>query len=335
VQAGRLLIGMGYTRVRHYRGGIEGWQAAGGELETTTQAPVSVAARQARPASANGHGLPIRNGIEGWLLDLVENSSTTRLFVIWLLMVIGCGIIYWLDIIVRHRGLTDNGATISGDLHGLLTSIYFSFATATSVGYGDVVPVGAVRFLAVGEAIVALLIFGAVIAKFVSRRQEKLVSEIHQVSFEERLDRVQANLHFVLRDLQEISLSNAQPSPPSRQPLDLRLESTVILFLGELRTVHHLLYHPYRTPDEEVLESILVVVAHSLQALESILRSWPPQARAVSALDGSLATLTKLALEICSDCVPRAYAGGLRNWMDLIHSTADSIASYARMPLGL
>ena len=76
---------------------------------------------------------------------------------------------------------------------------------ATSVGYGDVVPVGATRVLAIAEAVTGLLVFGAVVAKFVSRRQDTIVREIHRVTFEERLDRVQTNLHLVLSELQAIA----------------------------------------------------------------------------------------------------------------------------------
>ena len=59
--------------------------------------------------------------------------------------------------------------------------------------------------IAVVEAITALLVFGAVVAKFVSHRQEELVTEIHRVTFEERLDRVEANLHMVISELLAIT----------------------------------------------------------------------------------------------------------------------------------
>jgi potassium channel LctB len=330
MQAGRLLIAMGYEKVRHYHEGIEGWVAAGGKLESS-DADAEVA-ETASPEAVDNRRRAARQShrFENRLLDLVENSSTPRLFLIWLAMVVGCGVVYWLDMLVRHQGLLENGRPLSSSLDGLASAIYFSFATATSVGYGDIVPVGAVRFLSVGEAVAALLIFGAVIAKFVSRRQDKLVSEIHVVSFEERLDRVQTNLHTVFRDLQEIDLMSSRPSPPPREMIDLRLESIVMVFVGELRTVHHLLYDPYRTPDEDVLESILASLSHSMQALTSLLKTRPPRARPVSTFDGSLMILVRLSLEICSECVPRAYAPALSGWMDRIHMTAETLADESR-----
>ncbi|MGE0823460.1 MAG: ion channel [Candidatus Binatia bacterium] len=100
-------------------------------------------------------------------------------------MIILCGIVYWLASISRHHGLIANGTAIDMNLRGLSTALHFSFVTATSVGYGDVVPVRAVRILAlaIAEAVTELLVFGAVIAKFVSRRQDALVHGIHCVTF--------------------------------------------------------------------------------------------------------------------------------------------------------
>ena len=329
MQAGRLLISMGYEKVRHYHDGIEGWVAAGGKLESSPDIPAI--SRIASPEPVDNRPRADQSlGMENRLLDLIENSSTSRLFLVWLAMVVGCGVIYWLDMLLRHQGLLDNHVPLGSGIDGLASAIYFSFATATSVGYGDIVPVGAVRFLAVGEAVAALLIFGAVIAKFVSRRQDKLVSEIHVISFEERLDRVQTNLHVVFTDLQEIALMSARPSPPPREMLDLRLESVVMVFVGELRTVHHLLYDPYRTPDEDVLEAILASLSHSMQALEAIMKTRQPQMQPVSTFDGSLMILVRLSLEICSECVPRAYAPALSGWMDRIHMTAETLANESK-----
>src|SRR5438309_1950686 len=138
------------------------------------------------------------------VLDLVERRSTSQLFLVWLAMILLSGLVYWAAGFATNS-LMERDTPIASNLSGLLTSIYFSFVTATSVGYGDIVPVGWVRTLAVAEAVSGLLIFGAVVAKFVSRRQDELVREIHRVTFEERLDRVQTNLHLVLSELQEIA----------------------------------------------------------------------------------------------------------------------------------
>ena len=69
---------------------------------------------------------------------------------------------------------------VKADGQGFVTAIYFSFVTALSIGYGDVVPLGLFRIVAIVEGAAGLLIFGCVISKLVSRRQEELTEEIHQ-----------------------------------------------------------------------------------------------------------------------------------------------------------
>jgi len=43
-------------------------------------------------------------------------------------------------------------------------------------------------------------------------------------------------------------------------------------------------------------------------------------------LRSSLATTSRLAREICGDCVPRQYAPALRTWMDHIQRIAGELA---------
>jgi hypothetical protein len=43
-------------------------------------------------------------------------------------------------------------------------------------------------------------------------------------------------------------------------------------------------------------------------------------------LQASVATMARLAREICGDCVPREYAPALRTWMDDIQRVAGEVA---------
>src|SRR5581483_9114419 len=134
---------------------------------------------------------------------------------------------------------------------GLLSAIYFSAVTATSIGYGDIVPHGIARALAIGEGAAGLILFGCVVSKFVSRRQEELLAETHRIAFEDRLGRVRTNLHLVRTEVQETArLCEGRDVPPP-QALS-RVESAAMIFVGELHAVHDLLYRPQETPDEAV-----------------------------------------------------------------------------------
>ena len=99
------------------------------------------------------------------LLDLVQQQSTLQLFILWMGTILLSGLCFWLGARAGEHGLVEGGRPVGGDFNGFISAIYFSFVTATSIGYGDIVPVGFARVIACAEAVTALLIFGAVVAK--------------------------------------------------------------------------------------------------------------------------------------------------------------------------
>ncbi|MBI3795380.1 MAG: two pore domain potassium channel family protein [Deltaproteobacteria bacterium] len=240
-------------------------------------------------------------------------------------MIIVCGGVYWLAGLSQHHHLIAGSAPVDVSVRGLATAIYFSFVTATSVGYGDVVPIGALRFLAVTEAVAGLLIFGAVIAKFVSRRQDEIIREIQRVTFEDRLDRVQTNLHLVLSEFQMVvTMCDDGTCRPER--ISTRLESVTLVFAGEMRAIHSLLYRPHQAPEEPVLGAILASLAASLHELSELLSLLPGGLTRSPTLEATLKTVGRLADEICGECVPQVYAPALTVWMDRIQEIARRIA---------
>jgi hypothetical protein len=289
---------------------------------------VTVDARGAVPGLARAVAWPGRGYRRRWadaLLDAIEERSLHALVGIWLAMIAGCALVYWIGGLSTTHHLSADGVPVPVDLHGLATALYFSFVTATSVGYGDVVPRGALRALAVVEAAAGLLAFGVVVSRFVSRRQDELVREIHRTTFEERLDRVQTNLHLVLSELQTIAaLCDAPTTRPER--LGARLESAAMVFAGELRAVHALLYRPEHAPEETVLQAILASLAAALSAFVEVLGCVPEAIRNSQALHDTRRTMARLAEEICGECVPRVYAPGMKQWMDRVRETARAIA---------
>jgi hypothetical protein len=322
---------MGYTNVRHYRGGIAEWKEAGLPVESSpaiarSEPPLDLQStpepgRRIRPDQPT---LSRRRQWGNALLDMIERLSPAQLFSLWLGMVVVSGSVYWLTGFSHHPGLVDSGRPIAGNLRGLLSALYFSFVTTTSVGYGDVLPLGPVRILSIVEAVSGLLIFGALVAKFVSRRQDEVVRDIYMVTFETRLDRVQTNLHLVLSELQAIAtLCDEGTIQPQR--VGARLESAVLVFGVELRAIHALLYSPQRAPEEAVLEAILVGLASALRTLGEVMTCLPSGFVRSPTLDSALKNIGALAEDICAECVPQVYAVALTVWMDRIQETARKI----------
>jgi hypothetical protein len=317
---------MGYTNVRHYHGGIADWIDAGLPVESGSGSAGEVApAEPARRARAERPTLSRRRQWGNAILDFIERMSPARIFSAWLGMVLLCGLIYWLTALLHGPGLVDSGRPIAATFGGLLSALYFSFVTTTSVGYGDVLPLGSMRILAVIEAVAGLLLFGALVAKFVSRRQDELVREIFAVTFENRLDRMQTNLHLVLSELQAIArICDEGVTQPER--LNARLESAVLVFGGELRAIHSLLYSRQAAPEEAVLEAILIALDSALRTLSDLLACLPHTFERAATLSAALKSVRALAEDICADCVPQVYAPGLARWMDRVQQTARKVA---------
>jgi Ion channel len=314
----RLLEDLGYRNIDHFHGGIAEWQAAGLRLERATDSPP-------QPAVTATPAAPVRPDARvdrRHLVDLFEQRSTADLVAFWLGTIMACAIVYWLLSAFSMGGLREGDRSIGGGIGGLFTALYFSFVTATSVGFGDVVPLGPVRALAIVEAVLGLLVFGAVVSKLVSRRQEQIVSEIHRIAFEDRLERVQTDLHLALIELQAIG-QQCKSRDVDAQQVRARLESASGMCLAELRTIHDLLYRPQALPEETMLEGILAALAILLRELRELLRcvSFERSPYLAKNLQG----VSRYAEEICADCVPRRYAAHLREWMNAIKETAPSL----------
>jgi len=325
--AASLLRELGYSKVRHYHGGLAEWTEAGEPLEGSNDReadadlPLRALSAPARETAPRSEQSSVWQRWASGLLDLAERWSTAKLFGVWLAMVVLSGCVYWLAGLLGFTWLTEAGVPVGSGLNSLATALYFSFVTTSSVGYGDVLPVGPARIMAIFEAVAGLLIFGAVVAKFVSRRQEELVRQIHRTTFEDRLNRVQSSLHLCLSDFLAIA-SNCEGSAIPSERIAARLDSATLVFLGELNTVHELLYKPQRMPDDRVLEGILANLASSLRILRELLTCLPRDFSYSPVLRESVKRVSSIAEEICSDCVPRVYAPVLANWMDRIRETA-------------
>lgn len=316
-----LLRSLGYARVRLYAGGMTDWTEHRGPVEAGSAArPVPPGPRRAERTA--GPSRPAR-----WitLIDDLANRPLRDLVLLWFWMIVGFGLVYWAVGAWPGRGLRAGDALVGATWEGLATALYFSFVTALSIGYGDVTPVGPLRVVAVVEGAAALLIFGCLISKLVSRRQEELTEEIHRIPFEDRLGRVRTNLHLVLSELQTIAAMSAEAGARPERILP-RIESAATVFAGELQAIHDLLYRPQQAPDEQVLEAILASLCAGLWELSDVLRRLTDVPQQSATLKTNLRAMSRLANEICGHCVPRAYTQALTGWMDRIQDLARTLA---------
>ena len=83
-------------------------------------------------------------------------------------------------------------------------SLYFSIITATSTGYGDIVPMGFSKFLAGIQAISSLFVFAILVTKLVSQQQEIAVRQMHKLTFEDVFHNTREGLFVIRKDFDRI-----------------------------------------------------------------------------------------------------------------------------------
>ncbi|MCY4421017.1 MAG: ion channel [Gammaproteobacteria bacterium] len=131
------------------------------------------------------------------LVDRVEKVSTLRYILIFATAVIGFGLLYFLLTQYGHGIGRDNKVL---DNATFLTGIYFSIVTISSLGYGDMHPMGISKFLACLEVLFGLVMIGVVIAKVTSYRVERIYSSDAQ----SRLEKFAEGFNKSQRDFTEI-----------------------------------------------------------------------------------------------------------------------------------
>jgi len=98
----------------------------------------------------------------------VSLENLIVLISLYLTMMIGFGLIYTILEINGYNVFVKNYNDIAGGFFSVLQdSLYFSATTLLSVGYGDVIPIGAGRWLAVVEALLGYIMPAAFVARVV------------------------------------------------------------------------------------------------------------------------------------------------------------------------
>lgn len=152
------------------------------------------------------------------LRTLFDNATLSHGLTAYFIIIILFGLIFFLLSDVPGNGIL----TSSGDrIEGLFSSIYFSFVSIATAGYGDIVPKGLSRVLAMIEIFVGLLLFGLIISKLVSVKQEIILEEIYDISFDEKINRLRSALYLYRTDTNRLFEKIRTSSMSDREIQDL------------------------------------------------------------------------------------------------------------------
>ncbi len=133
----------------------------------------------------------------------ITSLSYPALFLVWVeILIVFAGIYIALGYINPAYGIA--GLPAMKPLEQAWNALYFSVATATTVGYGDLAPLGWSRLFAGTEAVMGFLGLSIFIAKLVGHKQEMLLRQVHGLSFEHMLHQTRESLFLIRRDFDQI-----------------------------------------------------------------------------------------------------------------------------------
>jgi len=131
-------------------------------------------------------------------------KRTFKLVLIWILVAVAFGFLYYF----LPGGLINSRT--GEPVNNILEFIYFSFITILTTGYGDIVAVGFIRGLTAIEGLIGWILFGLIVYKVVSFKEDIILKEIHKLSNDQYLSRIK-NFLFIsntnlVRFLKEVQL---------------------------------------------------------------------------------------------------------------------------------
>lgn len=131
----------------------------------------------------------------------IDRLSFLHIFIAWLSIIIFFGIVY-------HFSQNDT-SFLFYNLEGSPTTkikdaIYFSFITATTTGFGDIIPHGLFKLIAIFEVVFGLLLLAFVTSKLVSIKQDAILGELYELSLNEKVNRLRSSLLLFRQNLDRI-----------------------------------------------------------------------------------------------------------------------------------
>lgn len=127
--------------------------------------------------------------------EFLQEFTFVHLFYLWVSIGMTFAVVYYLLNILFKDSLLYLNNPLSHSFLDFLTIVYFSFITLTSTGYGDVVPLGVAKILSIIEIFCGLVVFGFLISKLISPKQQKILEELYELSFEEKVNRMRSSLY--------------------------------------------------------------------------------------------------------------------------------------------
>ncbi|MBI5066132.1 two pore domain potassium channel family protein [Candidatus Woesearchaeota archaeon] len=125
------------------------------------------------------------------LTSFLDKVSFANILIFWIFAIILFGFIYYF-----FSGSNSFLLYVAKEtpVNSVTDSLYFSFVSATTTGFGDIIPTGSFKLIAILEVISGLLLLALVTSKLVSIKQDAILNELYDLSFTERINKLRSSL---------------------------------------------------------------------------------------------------------------------------------------------
>ncbi len=125
------------------------------------------------------------------------------LFFIWIGITCLFALTYWVLNRIPGHGVIEPLSPGPAILHWY-DALYFSVTTGTTVGFGDIIPIGASRFFTALQALVSFVLLAVLVSRFASRKQDIALERIHSLSEDASFNNIRQGLFIARKDMDTI-----------------------------------------------------------------------------------------------------------------------------------
>lgn len=135
-------------------------------------------------------------------IDFSIKTKFKHIFYSYILVIIIFAVIYYILNTIEGNGLMSiyTKEQIETNFEGFMNTLYFSFVTATTSAYGDIAPIGLSKSISMIEIITGLMMFGMLVSKIVSYKQDIVLDELYNLTFEDKINRLRSAMYLFRSD---------------------------------------------------------------------------------------------------------------------------------------
>lgn len=228
------------------------------------------------------------------LASWIDKVSFLHLLTVWFLIILAFGFVYYF-----LQNKTSFLFYTLGDrpINTILNSVYFSFITGTTTGFGDIVPLGFFRVIAIFEVVLGFILLATVTSKLVSIKQNKILEELYELSINEKVNRLRSSLLLFRQNLDRIISKVEDGSVRKRE-----IASIYLYFASFEDSLNETLTLIGKTGNEHFIKKIDIINAELI--FNSILNSFEKINELISEMNHhKIEWKTEMAVDLINLCL--------------------------------